>query len=108
MGMAYPAIGAAIALAGGDKLAGLRGYDRMFRNLGWTREAVQAEAAAETAGGLLMMVPQTRRLGGLMVTAASAALLLSETRHREAKLALPRALMLAAGVMALLAPGKPS
>jgi hypothetical protein len=55
-----------------------------------------------------MMVPQTRRLGGLMVTAASAALLLSETRHREAKLALPRALMLAAGVMALLAPGKPS
>lgn len=34
MGYIMPVAGAAIALAGGDKLAGNRGYARLFRHLG--------------------------------------------------------------------------
>ncbi len=98
-----PALGAAIALAGGDKLAGNRGYDRLFQHLGWSNDAKLAAAAAETLGGVLMMPRATRRLGGALVAIASTAILASELTHRDAKLAAPRGLVLLSGLFALLA-----
>ncbi len=102
----FPILGAAIALAGADKLFGDRGYDGMFRHLGWTRDEMQAIAAAETAGGLLMAARPTRRLGGALVAGASAAVLTSELRHSDGGLAASRGLVLLAAVLALLAPGR--
>jgi hypothetical protein len=90
----FPAVGAAVALAGGDKLVGVRGYEGMFRHLGWSRESMQAAAAAELAGGLLMVPKATRRIGGAVVALASAAVLASEINHGDANLALPRCVVL--------------
>lgn len=100
----FPTLGAAIALAGFDKLVGQRGYARMFGHLGWTDDQMKAVAAAETAGGLLMLPASTRRLGGAVVAAASLAVLSSELRHGDPKLAGPRALVLLAAVAAAIAP----
>jgi hypothetical protein len=104
MNLSFPTIGAAIAIAGADKLAGDRGYTKMFRHLGWTRSDAQAIASAEIIGGLMMTAPPTRRMGGMLVAGVSATLLLSEIRHGDTKLALPRGLVLLAGLAALLAP----
>lgn len=100
----FPILGAAIALAGVDKLVGQRGYARMFGHLGWTDDQMKAVAVAETAGGLLMLPPATRRFGGTVVAAASLAMLSSELRHGDPKLAGPRALVLLAAVAAAAAP----
>ncbi len=104
MNFLFPALGAAIALAGLDKLVGQRGYARMFGHLGWTDDQMKAVAVAETAGGLLMMPSSTRRLGGIVVSAASLAVLSSELSHGDGKLAGPRALVLLAAVAAAVAP----
>lgn len=106
MSMLYPALGASIALAGGDKLAGERSYRRMFEGLGWSRADMRAVAAVEVIGGLLMAPRLTRRLGGVMVVAASISILNSELRHGDTQLAGPRALVLLAGLCATLAPGR--
>ena len=100
----FPMVGAAVAYAGGDKLAGGRGYERMFRHLGWSQGDMQAVAAAEVAGGLLMVPRATRHLGGALVAAASATVLLSELRHNDGKLAASRGLVLLLAVAAWLAP----
>ena len=105
MSILYPALGVAIAVAGGDKLAGEASYERMFRNLGWSQSEMQTLAAVEVLGGLLMAPRFTRRLGGAMVAAASAAVLNSELRKDDGKLAGARALVLVAGLSALLFPG---
>ena len=97
----FPALGAAIALAGGDKLAGMRGYEGMFRHLGWSSGNMRAAAAAEMAGGMLMMPRSTRWLGGALVAATSATVLTSEIRHGDAKLALPRGLVMLAALAAI-------
>ncbi len=104
MAYVFPAIGAAVALAGTDKLAGNRAYAGMFRHLGWSKNEMNAAAAAEVAGGLLMAQRSTRRIGGAMVAASSAAVLTSELRHSDGKLAVARGLVLLAGLLALLAP----
>lgn len=88
------ALGAAVALAGGDKLAGMRGYEDMFHHLGWSESNIRVAAAAEVAGGLLMIPRRTRGLGGALVAAASAAVLASEVSRGDTKLALPRGLIL--------------
>ncbi len=106
MAILFPAIGAAVAVAGGDKLAGDRAYIGLFRRLGWSRNALATAGVAEVVGGLLMARRGSRRLGGALVAAASAAVLVSELRHRDGKLAAPRSLMMLAGVMAMLAPGR--
>ncbi len=100
----FPTLGAAIALAGVDKLVGRCGYARMFGHLGWSDGQMKAVAVAETAGGLLMLPPATRRFGGVVVAAASLAVLSSELRHGDPKLAGPRALVPLAGVVAAVAP----
>ncbi len=104
MAYLFAAIGAAVAIAGSDKLGGNPAYAGMFRDLGWSEEAMQAAATAEVAGGLLMALRPTRRIGGALVAAASAAVLASELRHEDGKLAAPRGLVLLAGLIALLAP----
>ena len=104
MSYLYPALGAAIALAGFDKLSGQRSYRRMFGHLDWTQDQVRAAAVAECAGGLLMMPRATRRIGGIAVTAASLALLASEIRHHDPKLAVPRGLVLLAALAAVVVP----
>lgn len=105
MGFARQVAGAAIALAGSDKLTGTGGYDRMFEHLGWRRDAINAAASAETLGGVLMIPDRTRRLGGALVVTVSAILLTSELRHRDPKLAVARAFVLCAG-LAALRPGR--
>ena len=100
----FPLLGSAIALAGVDKLVGQRGYARMFGHLGWTDDQMKSVAVAEAAGGLLMVLPATRRFGGAVVSAASLAVLSSELRHGDPKLAGPRALVLLAAVAAAVAP----
>ena len=97
----YPALGAAVALAGGDKLAGIRGYKDMFHGLGWSDSDMRAAAAAELAGGLLMIPRATRALGGAIVAAASAAVLSAELSHGDTKLALPRSLILLSALIAV-------
>ncbi len=91
-------------MAGTDKLAGNRAYAGMFRHLGWSKNEMRAAAAAEVAGGLLMAQRSTRRIGGALVAASSAAVLTSELRHSDGKLAAARGLVLLAGLLALLAP----
>ena len=105
MSIIYPALGAAIALAGGDKLSGVRSYRRLFRSLGWSQDDMRMVAAVEVAGGLLMAPRATRRLGGALVAAASGVVLNSELRRGDGKLAATRALVLLAGLSAALAPG---
>ena len=100
----YPVVGAAIAVAGCDKLIGNRGYQGMFRQLGWSREGMQAVAAAEVVGGLMMIPRSTRRFGAAIVAAISAAVLLSEIRDGDPKLAASRGAVLVAAVAALTAP----
>jgi len=99
----FPALGAGIALAGSDKLAGVASYDGMFRQLGWSRDAMQLVAAAEVAGGLLMIPRHTRDIGGAVVFAASAAVLASELRHGDRERAIPRGVVLVAALAAIIA-----
>lgn len=101
-----PLAGGAIALAGADKLTGDCGYVGMFRHLGWSESQMQAAAVTEVAGGLLMVPRSTRRIGGAMVAAVSALVMLSEAAKGEMKLAAPRGMVLLAGLTAMLAPGK--
>ena len=65
---------------------------------------MKAVAVAETAGGLLMVPAATRRFGGALVSAASLAVLSSELRHGDPKLAGPRALVLLVAVAAAVSP----
>lgn len=102
----YPTLGAAVAIAGGDKLAGNAAYAGMFRHLGWSQKSMRAAAIAEMAGGLLMAPRATRRVGGAVVAATSAAVLFSELRQGDAKLAAPRGLILLTALAALLMPGR--
>ena len=98
----FPALGFAVALAGLDKLVGQRGYARMFGHLDWTEGEMRAAAAAEVAGGLLMVPRASRLVGGVLVAAASAAVLASELRRRDVRLAVPRGLVLLAAVAAIV------
>lgn len=96
----FSALGAAVALAGTDKLAGVRGYNRMFNHLGWSRDTMRMAAAAEVAGGLLMVPVATRRLGAAVVATTSAAVLASEVSQRDSNLAIPRGLILLIALVA--------
>ena len=105
MSIAYLTLGSAIAVAGGDKLAGEGSYKRMFHGLGWSQSDMRLVALAEVVGGALMIPRATRRLGGALVTAVSAAVLNSEFRDSDTRLAGARALVLLIGLGAMLAPG---
>lgn len=95
-------LGLGFAVAGIDKLFGLRSYERMFRHWGWSEEAMRAVGAAELTGGIMVGVPATRRIGGAMLAATSATVLTAELRRSEGKLAAPRLTLLAAALTAFL------
>ena len=103
MAILYPVAGAAVAVAGADKLMGNRDYAGMFDHLGWSDDEMQAAAAAEVIGGALMISKATRRIGGAIVAAVSLVVLAAEIRRGDAKLAVPRAMVLAAGLGAVFA-----
>jgi DoxX-like family len=106
MSHVFPVFGAAVAVSGSDKLSGITGYRAMSEHLGWSQDAMQAFAAAELAGGLLMIPRTTRGVGGALLLAAFAAVLGSEWRRGDLKLALPRGLVLAVAAAAMLTPGR--
>ena len=97
----FPALGAAFAVAGADKIIGTRGYSRLCRHLGWRGTGKRVVAAAEGAGGALLAARSTRVLGSAVLAATSATVLASEVRHGDGKLALPRAVMLMAALTGL-------
>jgi hypothetical protein len=78
----------------------------MFRHLGWSRGDMVAAATAEVLGGLLMGPRVTRRLGGLLVGAASVAMLISELNHKDRNLAKPRSMVLMTALAAFFLPGR--
>jgi hypothetical protein len=100
----FPIFGTAVALAGGDKLAGDRAYAGMFHHLGWSRGDMRAIAATELAGGLLMVPRPTRHLGAALVSLASATVFLSEVRHGDHRLATSRGLVMMLALAAWLTP----
>jgi uncharacterized membrane protein YphA (DoxX/SURF4 family) len=104
--MIYALLGAAFAVAGVDKLSGNEDYDEMFEELGWSRKGMGAVAAAEIAGGVMLGIRRTRRVGAAMLAGTSAAVLASELQHNRTKLAGPRGFLLAAALVALIAPGR--
>ena len=104
MSRLFAVLGAAVAVAGADKLMGDRGYTGMFQDLGWSRDSMRAVAATELAGGVLMGSRFTRKLGGTLVAAASFAVLVSELRHGNMSLAKPRAMVLLTAVAAAATP----
>lgn len=106
MASLYPLLGMAVALAGGDKLFGNRAYRRMFRHLDWSESEMQAAAAAEIVGGLLMVPRFTRRLGGALVAATSATVLSSEIEQGDNRLATYRGAVMLAGLAAMVMPGE--
>lgn len=106
MSTPYPVVGAAVALAGADKLLGDRGYEGVFHHLGWSDDALRRLGAGEVAGGLLMTLRPTRRLGALIVLIASSAVLMAELEKGEFRLAGSRAGVLTAALGALAFPGR--
>lgn len=100
----YSLLGLGFAVAGIDKLFGLRSYERLFRHWGWSKGAMQWVGAGELAGGLLVADGRTRRLGGAVLAATSASVLGAEIQHGDRGLALPRLALLGAAVLALSAP----
>ncbi len=104
--MIYKLLGAAFALAGVDKLSGDEGYADMFEDLGWSREGMSAVGVAEVAGGLMLGLRATRRLGAGLLAGTSAAVLASEIGEGRGKLAGPRGFLLAAALVALVAPDR--
>ena len=67
---------------------------------------MRAVALAETAGGMLMVPRSTRRMGGVLVAAVSAMVLISELGHGDTKLASSRGLVLLGALAAVLTPGR--
>lgn len=104
--MIYKLLGAAFALAGADKLMGDEGYEEMFDELGWSDAEMRLAAMAEIAGGVLLGLRGTRRLGAGVLAGTSGALLASEIRAGRGELAGARGLLLAGALVALIAPDK--
>ena len=104
--MIYALLGAAFAVAGADKLVGDDRYEEMFDDLGWSPQGMGAVAMAEVAGGVMLTMRGTRRVGAALLAGTSAAVLASEIREGEGRLAGPRGFLLAAALCALVAPGR--
>lgn len=95
-------VGAAFAVAGADKMIGQRGYVEAFRHLGWSERAMRLAGTAEAIGGVLAVIPATRAAGSVLLAGASAAVLQSEIRRGDWRLAVPRLGMLCAALTPLL------
>lgn len=97
----FSLVGLAFAVAGADKLLGIGGYERLFADMGWSESSRRLVGAAEFTGGLMVAGRQKRKLGGMVLLAASAAMLTNEIRRDRTELAIPRGLMMLAAATAL-------
>lgn len=95
-------VGASFAVAGADKMIGQRGYVEAFHHLGWSERAMRLAGTAEAIGGVLAAIPATRAAGSVLLVGASAAVLQSEIRRGDWRLAVPRLGMLCAALTPLL------
>lgn len=100
----FPLLGLGFAVAGADKVLGSSGYRRLFQRLGFSEQAMGLIGTGEFAGGVLVASLAGRRLGGLLLTMASTAVLTAELRKGDDQLALPRTILLAASALAAAAP----
>ena len=98
----FPLLGLGFAVAGADKLLGMRAYDRLFAKWGWSETTRQLIGVGEFTGGVLVASATLQHLGGWLLTATSAAMLTAEMGRKERDLALPRGLLLVAAATALL------
>jgi hypothetical protein len=104
LGLATSLLGLGFAVAGFDKLVGVTPYRNLARHWGWSDGDMRALGAAELAGGALVAWHPTRRLGGALLAAASAAALVEELQHRDNELALPRFGLFTAAMLATIGP----
>ncbi len=103
----FPLLGLGFAIAGADKILGLRGYERLFQRWGWPEPIMRLVGAGEFAGGVLVATHRLRRRGGMLLTATSTAVLTKELNQQDTNLALPRLGLLLASMAALFAsPGR--
>jgi uncharacterized membrane protein len=98
-------LGLGFVVTGADKMLGLRGYRRLFRDWGWSRQTMRVVGAAELLGGTALLCPPGRRMGALLLTTISTAVLTAEVRRGEMERALPRGALLLAAVLCAL-PGR--
>lgn len=98
----FPVVGLGYAIAGADKLLGIGGYERLFADLGWSASSRRLLGAAEFTGGVLVSSRRHRSLGGLLLVAASTAMLTTELEQEQTDLALPRFILLVAAATSLL------
>ena len=78
LGKWFPLLGLGFAVAGADKLLGMRAYDRLFAKWGWSETTRQLIGVGEFTGGVLVASATLRHLGGWLLTATSAAMLTAE------------------------------
>ena len=79
-------------------------YRKLVADLNWTSQQMRQVGLAEAVGGLLLLPRRTRRVGGLLLTATSAIVLLRELQREDNDLALPRAGLLVAALSAVVKP----
>jgi hypothetical protein len=97
-----PLLGLGFAIAGADKLLGVGGYRRLFRDMGWSGDTRRLVGAGELAGGVLLAGETARQFGALLLTAASTAMLTVELDRGDTGRAMPRGALLLAALWAAL------
>ena len=100
-GLFYSILGVGFGVAGYDKAFGTA-YKRLFRHWGFSRQDMKLVGVGELAGGALMVLPSTRKLGAAVLTGTSAVVLKAETEHNDGKLALARVTLMVLAASALL------
>ena len=103
----FALLGLGFAAAGVNKLIGVRGYDKLARHWGWSRDSMRTLGGVEFAGGLMVATPATRRLGGALLSATSAYVLATELQNHNEELGFARGGLLLAALTALI-PGSTS
>ena len=99
----FPLLGLGFAVAGADKILGVRGYEALFERWGWPQSVMRLIGLGEFAGGVLVASRRHRWHGGMLLTAASGAVLTKELSRGDTGLATPRLALLLAAVAALFA-----
>ncbi len=102
MRLFFTLLGLGFAAAGSSKLADQQGYRQLFQRWGWSTQQMQLVGVAEIAGGVLVALPATRRLGAVILTATSGTVLTAELRHSDGEEGAARAMLLLAALAAFL------
>jgi DoxX-like family len=99
----FPLLGLGFAIAGADKILGVRGYEALFERWGWPQSVMRLIGLGEFAGGVLVASRRHRWHGGMLLTATSGAVLTKELSRGDTDLATPRLALLLASIAALFA-----